>query len=134
MIRGIFQRIDGDHRDRGNSRLEHVTVDGCTARWHLLSNGAAFDIENTTVANNGPSSDLSSGAESASAPFKSRAWRSCNLVTIQNNKAAGLYVRGSNSGQPACSQPEMPPEMSPQACNVFALLIDVDHMRSAVTV
>jgi hypothetical protein len=72
----------------GTLNLSGVTIDSCAGGGILLG-GAAFDIENTTVTNNGPSSDLSwGGIRVQSMPASGSAL--LHLVTIENNKAAGL--------------------------------------------
>lgn len=72
----------------GTLGLDGVTVDSCMGGGILLD-GAAFDIENTTVTNNGPSNDLSwGGIRVQSIPPSGSAL--LHLVTIENNKAAGL--------------------------------------------
>jgi hypothetical protein len=55
----------------------------------ILIDGAAFDIRNTTITKNGPSSDLSwGGMRVASLPASGS--KNLHLVTIQNNNAPGL--------------------------------------------
>jgi hypothetical protein len=79
----------------GTLTLDTVTVDSCTGPatmpngGGILVNGAAFDIRNTTITRNGPSSDLSwGGMRVASLPATGA--RNLHLVTIQNNNAPGL--------------------------------------------
>jgi hypothetical protein len=103
----------------GTIRLEHVTVDGCKYGGISL-NGAAFDIENTTVANNGPSSDLSWGGIRVSAvPVSGMA--KLNLVTIQNNKAAGLSCAGAIQGTGVFTAGNASGDVTP-SCNVSPCL------------
>ena len=68
-IRSVtFQSLSsmGISASGGKLALDHVTVINCGGGGILLNN-AAFDIENTTVKNNGPSSDLTwGGIESSS--------------------------------------------------------------------
>jgi hypothetical protein len=72
----------------GSLALDTVTVDSCLDGG-IFVNGAAFDIRNTTITQNGPSSDLSwGGMRVASLPAAGA--KNLHLVTIQNNKAPGL--------------------------------------------
>jgi hypothetical protein len=72
----------------GTLVTDTVVVDSCQGGGILL-NGAAFSISNTTVTNNGPSSDLTwGGIRIAMVPAGGPAVLS--LDTIENNKAAGV--------------------------------------------
>jgi hypothetical protein len=77
-------------------RLDHVLVTGNSGGGILL-NGAAFDIENTTVTNNGPSADATWGGiriqnPSASGPVL------LHLVTVQGNNPTGVSCSASVTG------------------------------------
>lgn len=82
----------------GTLRLDSVLVDSCPTGGILLD-GAQFDIENTTVENSGPSSDLSwGGIRVQDLPAGASNLLKMNLVTIVNNKAPGLSCSGAISG------------------------------------
>jgi hypothetical protein len=78
----------------GTLRLQGVTLDSCQGGGIFLD-GAAFDIENTTVTRNGPAQQpvvwggilVNSLAASGSKLLK--------LVTIQNNMGPGLFCSAS---------------------------------------
>jgi hypothetical protein len=72
----------------GSLFLDGVTVDSCKGGGIVL-NGATFDIENTTVTNNGSSGTIG-GVNISSAGAGSL----LNLVTITNNKPAGITCGG----------------------------------------
>jgi hypothetical protein len=82
----------------GTLNLDTVTVDSCKGGGILL-NGAAFDIENTTVSNNGIGhlgatnwGGILYNAVPASGPTK------LNLVSLVANKAEGLSCAGAIAG------------------------------------
>lgn len=69
-------------------RLDHVTVDS-NRRGGILLDGASFDIRNSTITNNGPSSDLTwGGIRVQSLPISGVT--EVHRVTIVDNKAPGL--------------------------------------------
>jgi len=70
----------------GNLTLNGVTVDSCMGGGIFLS-GTTFDIENTTVTNNGPGPQGTSGGMNIST---AGAGSKLNQVTIQNNKQIGI--------------------------------------------
>jgi hypothetical protein len=70
----------------GAITLYGVTVDGCMGGGIFLS-GTTFDIENTTVTNNGPGAQGTSGGVNIST---AGAGSKLNLVTIENNKQIGI--------------------------------------------
>jgi hypothetical protein len=70
-------------------KLTALASMGIGAKGGILIDGAAFDIRNTTITKNGPSSDLSwGGMRVASLPATGS--KNLHLVTIQNNNAPGL--------------------------------------------
>ena len=79
-------------------RLDHVLVTGNSAGGILL-NGAAFDIENTTVTTNGPGTDSTGatwgGIRIVSPPLSGP--KMLNLVTVQNNNQVGVSCSASAS-------------------------------------
>jgi hypothetical protein len=75
----------------GSLTLDGVTVDSCMGGGIFLS-GTTFDIENTTVTNNGPGSQGTSGGVNVSTVG---AGSKLNLVTIQNNKQIGISCDGT---------------------------------------
>jgi hypothetical protein len=79
-------------------RLDHVTVDSCQGGGILLD-GAAFDIRNSTVTNNGPGDDVGTpwgGIRIKNLPIGGQA--QLDHVTIQNNKQIGLTCTAQISG------------------------------------
>ena len=70
----------------GAITLDGVTVDSCMGGGIFLS-GTTFDIENTTVTNNGPGAQGTSGGVNLSTAGTGS---KLNLVTIQNNKQIGI--------------------------------------------
>jgi hypothetical protein len=75
-------------------RLEHVTVDSCMGGGILLD-GAAFDIRNATVTNNGPGDD--GGATWGGMRIKNPAAagpKQITLTTIRLNNGAGVSCAG----------------------------------------
>jgi hypothetical protein len=82
----------------GTLTLDKVTVDSCMGGGILLD-GAAFDIENTTVTNNGPGQQpvVWGGILVNSLPASGS--KLLKLVTIQNNMATGLYCSAGDSIQ-----------------------------------
>lgn len=98
-IRGIrftSAASEGITATGGTLQLDTVVVDSCQGGGILL-NGAAFTISNTTVTNNGPSADLSwGGIRVQTLPTSGSA--DLHLVTLQNNKAAGLSCGGAIQG------------------------------------
>jgi hypothetical protein len=82
----------------GTVRLERVTVDSCMGGGILLD-GAAFDIQNTTVTRNGPATD---GATSWGGilvkALPSSGLSRLDLVTLQNNNNAGLVCAAQIEG------------------------------------
>jgi hypothetical protein len=81
----------GCQADAGSTlRLDHAVVTGNSAGGILL-NGAAFDIQNTTISNNGPGTAGATtwgGILVTSPPAAGPA--KLNLVTIQNNMGGGI--------------------------------------------
>jgi hypothetical protein len=75
-------------RSGATLRLDHVTVDS-NRRGGILLDGAAFDIRNSTITNNGPSADLTWGGVRVQT-LPASGTTQLHLVTIQNNKAPGL--------------------------------------------
>ena len=83
----------------GTLALDTVTVDKCNCGYPpmmvgcmgggILVDGAAFDIRNTTITNNGPSADLVWGGMRV-ASLSATGPKNLHLVTIQSNNAAGL--------------------------------------------
>jgi hypothetical protein len=82
-------------------RLDTVTVDSCQ-KGGILLDGAAFDIKNTIVTNNGPGQSGSTfwgGVFFESAP--TAGLTSLSLVSVENNRAPGIVCNaaiGSGSG------------------------------------
>jgi hypothetical protein len=72
----------------GTLALDTVTVDSCTGGG-ILVDGTAFDIRNTAITRNGPSSDLSWGGMRV-ASLAASGSKNLHLVTIQMNNAPGL--------------------------------------------
>jgi hypothetical protein len=72
----------------GTLTLDTVTIDSCQGGGLLVA-GAAFDIRNTSITKNGPSSDLVWGGMRVASLAASGA-KNLHLVTIQNNNAPGL--------------------------------------------
>jgi hypothetical protein len=62
----------------------------------ILLNGAAFDIEGTTVTGNGPSADLTWGGIKIQSPIASA--DTLNLVTVQNNLGPGVSCSAAVAG------------------------------------
>jgi hypothetical protein len=103
----------------GTLLLQGATVDSCKAGGIALSN-AAFDIENTTITNNGPGNQANVGGVSVTTPGTPSLF---NLVTIEGNspvgmtcgstvQGTGVYATGNGSVQVAngcgitpCSSP-----------------------------
>ena len=94
----------------GSLTLDGVTVDSCMGGGIFLS-GTTFDIENTTVTNNGPGSQGTSGGMNLTTIG---AGSKLNLVTIKNNNqigitcdgkvaATGVYVMSNTGGDIATS-------------------------------
>jgi hypothetical protein len=78
----------GINASGGILALDHVTVTNCGAGGILLS-ATAFDIENTTISNNGPSSDLTwGGIRIQSLPATGSA--KFDLVSITGNDPSGM--------------------------------------------
>jgi hypothetical protein len=83
----------------GTLALDTVTVNNCNCGYPtlmtgcmgggILVDGAAFDIRNTTITNNGPSADLVWGGMRV-ASLSATGPKNLHLVTIQNNNAPGL--------------------------------------------
>jgi len=72
----------------GTLTTSKVTVDSCAGGGILLG-GAAFDIENTTVTNNGPGPQGTSGGIVINA-LPTTGVATVHLVTVQNNKSVGM--------------------------------------------
>lgn len=82
----------------GTLLLDTVLVDGCPTGGVFLD-GTQFDLENTTVENSGPSSDLSwGGIRVQNLPTGPSNVFKLNLVTIRDNKAPGLSCSSSIVG------------------------------------
>jgi hypothetical protein len=78
----------------GTLRLNMVLVDNC-ATGGILLDGTQFEIENSTVENNGPSADLSwGGIRIQNRPTGPSVMPNLSLVTIVNNGATGLSCTG----------------------------------------
>jgi hypothetical protein len=75
----------------GSITLDGVTVDSCMGGGIVLS-GTTFDIENTTVMNNGPGAQGTSGGMNVTTIGTGS---KLNLVTIQNNKQIGITCDGT---------------------------------------
>jgi hypothetical protein len=75
----------------GAITLDGVTVDSCMGGGIFLS-GTTFDIENTTVTNNGPGSQGTSGGINISTAGTGS---KLNLVTIKNNNQIGITCDGA---------------------------------------
>jgi hypothetical protein len=75
-------------------QLDHVVVDRC-AGGGILLNGAAFDIQNTTVTNNGPGQGTTLwGGILVQSPLSGGVAR-LNLVTLEGNNPTGLWCQAS---------------------------------------
>jgi hypothetical protein len=103
----------------GTLLLQGASIDSCKAGGISLSN-AAFDIENTTITNNGPGNQANVGGVSVTTPGTPSLF---NLVTIEGNspfgmscgspvQGTGVYATGNGSVQVAtgcgitlCSSP-----------------------------
>jgi hypothetical protein len=80
----------------GTLSLDTVVVDRCAGGGIYLA-GAAFDIENTTVTRNGPSTDLTwGGIRVATVPTTGPA--QLKFDTIENNNPSGVSCTGGISG------------------------------------
>ena len=75
----------------GTITLDGVTVDSCMGGGIFLSS-TTFDIENTTVTNNGPGSQGTSGGINISTAGTGS---KLNLVTIKNNNQIGITCDGA---------------------------------------
>jgi hypothetical protein len=121
-IRGIkfsLSTSTGITATGGSLRLDAVTVDTCQGGGILLG-GAAFDIENTTVTNNGPGQQGTTswgGILVSSIPAGSS---KLNLVTIENNKPIGLACAGAISGSGVFSSGNSGGVDIQPSCNVTA--------------
>jgi hypothetical protein len=78
-----------------------LTMNACTVSNNsmgggILLNGAAFDIESTTVTGNGPSADLTWGGIKIQSPIASE--DTLNLVTVQNNLGPGVSCSAPVAG------------------------------------
>lgn len=79
-------------------RLDHVTVDSCMGGGILLD-GAAFDIRNTTVTNNGPGQQgTTSWGGILVNGLAPAGQKNLDLVTIENNRQVGLACAGEIFG------------------------------------
>ena len=78
----------------GAITLSGVTVSGCMGGGIFLS-GTTFDIENTTVMNNGPGPQGTSGGMSISTAGTGS---KLNLVTIENNNPIGITCDNTVQG------------------------------------
>ncbi len=82
----------------GTLMTSKVTVDSC-AGGGILLDGAAFDIENTTVTNDGPGQKgTTSWGGILVNTLPSGGQKVLNLVTIQANKQVGLACVGAVTG------------------------------------
>jgi hypothetical protein len=89
----------GCQADAGSTlRLDHVLVTGNTGGGILL-NGAAFDIENTTVTNNGPGTQGTTiwGGILVNSPLAAGPGK-FQLVTVRNNLAPGILCSAGVAG------------------------------------
>jgi hypothetical protein len=103
----------------GTLRLEHVTVDSCL-KGGILLDGAAFDIRDTTVTNNGPGTQgttLWGGVLVSSLPAAGTT--GLTLVTIQGNKQIGLTCAGGIQGTGVLATGNTGGDVNPY-CNVSA--------------
>lgn len=73
-------------------QLDHVVVDSC-AGGGILLNGAAFDIQNTTVTNNGPGQGTTLWGGILVQSLPSGATARLNLVTLEGNNPTGLWCQ-----------------------------------------
>jgi hypothetical protein len=80
----------------GTLRLHHVTIDNCK-QGGLLLMGTAFDISDTTVADNNHSTDLSWGGMFIQNPPSSGPVQ-LSLVTVTNNKGPGINCTATIQG------------------------------------
>jgi hypothetical protein len=83
-------------RNTATLRLEHVTVDNNPGGGIFLDH-SAFSIGSSSITNNGPSAGLAWGGVRVDSPSTSGP-AEFRLVTIQNNRAAGLSCTGPVSG------------------------------------
>jgi hypothetical protein len=80
--------------------LNHCTV--TANKGGILIDGAAFDIENTTITNNGPSADLSWGGIRLQSVLATGSAR-LNLLTITGNNPSGVSCSMSLSAVPSAT-------------------------------
>jgi hypothetical protein len=73
-------------------RLEHVVVDRC-AGGGILLDGAAFDIQNTTVTNSGPGQGTTLWGGILVQSLLSGGTARLNLVTLEGNNPTGLWCQ-----------------------------------------
>lgn len=78
-------------------RLDHVTVDS-NRRGGIFLDGAAFQIRNSMVTNNGPSTDLSWGGIRVQS-IPASGLRELRFVTIESNRAPGLSCAAGIQGE-----------------------------------
>jgi hypothetical protein len=81
--------------------LNHCTVTANT-KGGILIDGAAFDIENTTITNNGPSADLSWGGVRLQTLLATGSAR-LNLLTITGNNPSGVSCSPLASVSPSAT-------------------------------
>jgi hypothetical protein len=98
-------------------QLESVTIDSNLGGGILLD-GAAFDIRNSTISNNGPSADLSwGGIRVQSLPASGST--AIQLTTIQGNKAPGLSCAAAIQGVGVFASGNSTGDISP-TCGIVA--------------
>jgi hypothetical protein len=103
----------------GTVRLEGVTVDSCL-KGGIFLDGAAFDIRNTLVTNNGPGTQgttLWGGVLVNSLPPSGPT--ALSQVTIQGNKQIGLTCAGGIQGTGVLATGNVGADVNPN-CNVTA--------------
>ena len=83
----------------GTLKLDHVTVSNCSGGG-ILIDGAAFDIENTTVTGNGPSTVLKTSTLGGIIVNNTTTVTPAQIAssTIANNKGPGLTCAGTITG------------------------------------
>jgi hypothetical protein len=99
----------------GELHLDTVVIDGCRGGGVLLD-GAAFDIRNTTVSQNGPADDMGSswgGVRIKNPPTSGPAQLS--LTTVQMNDGGGISCSAAiqGSGVLSVSNTNTPVQVSP---------------------
>jgi hypothetical protein len=96
--------------------LDHVTV-AQNSGGGILVDGAAFDITNTAITNNGPSSDLSWGGMRVQGSIGSPA--TLTNTSVLNNLAAGFSCTSAIAGSGVLATGNQAGDIAP-ACQVVA--------------